>query len=195
MASVGIIGWLLWPREAIAFVKKFEAEGTLNKEAVSFYYWQTIYYIFFWTIIIPGVFWISHAESFATLLLIASPALIVWTVRDTFKLFAIASQGKLIAATVKSAYHVGTRGGRQRIKYIIEDDGKSIEASTEGKFYKTTFIKTNPDFPRRGDQVYIYYWPEGKKLKALPDIYDLKDKYSFTTRTEYGDEATTHSNS
>lgn len=169
------IARLFWPREAVALANKFEAEGTANKEAISYYEWVVYKYCLLGLLIIPGAMWLSNSHIMAVIILIASPLLIWWSLTDDFYRFIVVlSLGKRTPAVISKFKFVGKYGG-QRIYYKIESDQSEVKMSYHFPIYDKQYL------PQVGDSAVVYYYPEGKKFKVVPDLNDLKEKYSFTT--------------
>lgn len=176
------IARLFWPRKAVALANKFEAEGTANKEAISYYEWVAYKYCLLCVLIIPGAMWACNSRIMAVIMLVASPLVIWWALRDDFYRFIIIlSLGKRTPAVISKFKFVGKYGG-QRIYYKIDSDQSEVKMSYHLPIYHKRHL------PQVGDSAVVYYYPEGKKFKVVPDLpaldcdsLSLKEKYSFTT--------------
>lgn len=170
---VSIVARFFWPRQAVALAEKLEAEGSLNRKAV--YHFEMVVYksLLFFVLLIPGGIWLSNNHTLALVMLALSPLLIRWSLWDDFYRFIVVlGCGSRESATVTKFKLIGIYGG-QNIDYRIGRDQVIVRMSYHLPIYDKY------QFPQEGDAAFVYYYPQGKKFKVVPDLLHLKEKYSF----------------
>lgn len=162
---------LFWPKEIKELVKKYEAEGTLNQNAISYLTHQTyvVYAVAFVFICI-----LLYENYLFIPLVVALGPFIVW-----FDL-------KLCFHRNLAAY---TNGERRKVEVIkptqslypmqwiyYNDKDAEGEIAIGGRP-----MIVEEQLPRKGDEIFIYQ-DAYKKHLAMPDIDYIKQVYSLTTK-------------
>lgn len=182
MRTIGILGYLFWPREAIALIKKLEAEGTLNKTAVAEFTKGTIT-TGMMSLILPVLFFVERGSLNCLWLLIVSFFITRWVMKHVFRqYFLVVTFGKKDRARfINSQMYFG----QVRNDFRVESDQTIVP------FWYRYDLSVNEKFCT-GAPIDAYYYPEGKKHKLVLDLsifqtdlsqpsISMEDKYSLTT--------------